>query len=55
MNLDRILLCPDKQQQSKTDWTELFKLSHKPFNIILKHINEMVKCYDNAIQLLKNR
>ncbi|OAD56834.1 hypothetical protein WN48_02359 [Eufriesea mexicana] len=55
MNLDRILLCPDKEQQSKTDWIELFRLTRKPFNIILKRINEMVKCYDNAIQLLQDR
>ncbi|XP_026296713.1 uncharacterized protein LOC726107 isoform X5 [Apis mellifera] len=55
MDLDRILLCPDKQYQSKTDWIKLFKLNHEPFNIILMHINEIIKCYENAIQLLQDQ
>lgn len=55
MDLDRILLCPDKQYQSKTDWIKLFKLNHESFNIILMHINEIIKCYENAIQLLQDQ
>lgn len=55
MDLDRILLCPDKQYQSKTDWIKFFKSNQEPFNIILMHINEITKCYENAIQLLQDQ
>lgn len=55
MDLDRILLCPDKQYQSKTDWIKFFKLNHEPFNIILMYINEIIKCYENAIQFLQDQ
>ncbi|XP_017793709.1 PREDICTED: transferrin receptor protein 1-like [Habropoda laboriosa] len=55
IDLDRVLLCSDKQHQSRTDWTEFFRLHREPFNIILMYINEMIKCYENAIQLLQNR
>ncbi|CAK9813352.1 hypothetical protein ANTQUA_LOCUS7592 [Anthophora quadrimaculata] len=55
IDLDRVLLCPDKRHQSRTDWTELLKLNHEPFNVILMYINGMIKCYENAIQLLENR
>lgn len=53
MDLDRALLCPDNKLQSRTNWSEFLRLSHEPFNII--SINEMVKCYEFAIQLLQDR
>ncbi|KAK1117244.1 hypothetical protein K0M31_016800 [Melipona bicolor] len=52
MELDRILLCPNEQNQSRTDWTKFSKLSQEPFNKIIIYVNEVVKCYESAIQLL---
>ncbi|XP_033344887.1 transferrin receptor protein 1 [Bombus vosnesenskii] len=55
MDLDRILLCPDKQNQSRTDWSKFFRLNHKPSDKIIMYMNEVVKCYENAIQFLQDR
>ncbi|XP_034176779.1 aminopeptidase NAALADL1 [Osmia lignaria lignaria] len=55
MDLDRALLCPDNKLQSRTNWSEFLRLSHEPFNIISMYLNEMVKCYEIAIQLLQDR
>lgn len=55
MDLDRILLCPDKQNQSRTDWSKFFRLNHEPSDKIIMYMNEMVKCYENAIQFLQDR
>ena len=52
MELDRILLCSNEQNQSRTDWTKFSKLSQEPFNKIIIYVNEVVKCYESAIQLL---
>ncbi|CAL7951082.1 unnamed protein product [Xylocopa violacea] len=55
MDLDRVLLCSDKQHRSRTDWTEFFRLNHRSYNAILIYMNEMVKCYENTIQFLQDR
>ena len=52
MELDRILLCPNERNESRTDWTTFSKLSQEPFNKIIIHVNEVAKCYESAIQLL---
>ncbi|KZC06230.1 hypothetical protein WN55_10139 [Dufourea novaeangliae] len=53
MDLDRALLCSDTKSQSKTNWSEVLRLSHESDNIM--YFNEMVKCYETAIKLLQNR
>ncbi|XP_054011108.1 uncharacterized protein LOC128893856 [Hylaeus anthracinus] len=55
MDLDRALLCSDTNQRSRTDWVEFFKLDHEPFNVISTRLNEIVKCYETAVELLQNK
>lgn len=55
MDLDRVLLCSDKQYRSRTDWTNFLRLNHRSYNAISMFLNEMVKCYENTIQFLQDR
>lgn len=51
MDLDRLLLCPDKYFRSKTDLA-LFHILTKQFSDMLSYLSELQECYDNAIQVL---
>ncbi|XP_026670846.1 uncharacterized protein LOC108626738 isoform X7 [Ceratina calcarata] len=51
LDLDRVLLCPDKEHRSKTDWSLFLKPSHDLLGST--YLSEVVKCYENAIQLLQ--
>ncbi|XP_032676918.1 uncharacterized protein LOC116846767 isoform X2 [Odontomachus brunneus] len=53
LDLDRALLCPDERFYSKTDLATLRKLSLKSTNSTLNYLNDMIKCYENAIQILQ--
>ncbi|XP_076637891.1 uncharacterized protein LOC143350019 isoform X2 [Colletes latitarsis] len=55
MDLDRTLLCSDRKFVSKTDWAEILKLAHEPFNVISTRLKQVLKCYETAVQLLQNK
>ncbi|XP_076235251.1 uncharacterized protein LOC143179778 [Calliopsis andreniformis] len=55
MDVDRTLLCSVLKSSSRTNWVELVKLNHEPFNVISMYLNELTKCYETAIQILQNR
>lgn len=56
LDLDKALLCPDKNLTSKTDLATLRKLSSfESTDDALIYIYEMIKCYEDAIQILKER
>lgn len=54
LDLDKALLCLDKNAHSRTDITRYYKLSVNSSNT-LAYLNEMVKCYEDAIQVLQER
>ncbi|KAL6256434.1 hypothetical protein P5V15_012547 [Pogonomyrmex californicus] len=58
LDLDKALLCPDEiDLHSKTDLAILHKLLHESISesIILTYLDQMTKCYEDAIQVLKER
>lgn len=55
LDLDKALLCPDEKSTSKTDLTILRKLSLESIDDTSIYINEMTKCYKDAIEILEER
>ncbi|EFN78528.1 hypothetical protein EAI_02347, partial [Harpegnathos saltator] len=53
LDLDRALLCPDKSFHSKTDLAILRKLSVESTSDTLNYLDNMIKCYEDAIQVLQ--
>lgn len=58
LELDKTLLCPDKiDSHSRTDLATFYKLSHESIDesIIIAYLDQMTKCYEDAIQILQER
>lgn len=53
LDLDRALLCSDENFHSRTDLATLYKLSLESTNSTLNYLDDMIKCYENAIQILQ--
>ncbi|KAG5313712.1 PREDICTED: uncharacterized protein LOC105144805 [Acromyrmex echinatior] len=58
LDLDKALLCPDKiDSHSRTDLVPFRKLSHDSISesTILAYLDQMTKCYEDAIEILQER
>lgn len=58
LDLDKALLCPDKtDSHSRTDLATFRKLSRESISesIILAYLDQMTKCYEDAIVILQER
>lgn len=58
LDLDKALLCPDEvDSHSRTDLVTFRKLSRESTSesITLTYLDQMVKCYEDAIQVLQER
>ncbi|XP_014477549.1 PREDICTED: uncharacterized protein LOC106745980, partial [Dinoponera quadriceps] len=55
LDLDRTLLCPDESFRSKTDLTTFRKLSLVSTNNTLSYLNNMIKYYEDAVQVLQEK
>lgn len=51
MELDRLLLCYDKESKPSINWTAIFTLPQSPPGTFI-HLTRILKCYENAVQLL---
>lgn len=54
MDVDKTLLCSDIKSRLGTNWIGLIK-GPESHNVILTYLNELVKCYETAIELLEER
>ncbi|XP_018343045.1 PREDICTED: N-acetylated-alpha-linked acidic dipeptidase 2-like [Trachymyrmex septentrionalis] len=58
LDLDKALLCPDKiDSHSRTDLATFRKLSHDSISesTLLAYLDQMTKCYEDAIEILQER
>ncbi|XP_018402311.1 PREDICTED: uncharacterized protein LOC108779394 isoform X1 [Cyphomyrmex costatus] len=58
LDLDKALLCPDQtDSHSRTDLATFHKMSHETISesIILAYLDQMTKCYEDAIEILQER